>query len=84
MLTLLACLLGMFLAAQEEDQVDSSTIAPGVAPKMSAAKAAKSVVEKEARIAVRSVNTKSHRPMIYSATSFCFTLLLAALLPLYL
>ncbi|CAM9934099.1 unnamed protein product, partial [Laminaria digitata] len=36
---------------QEEDEVDSSTVAPGTAPKMSAAKAAKSVVEKEARIA---------------------------------
>lgn len=38
---------------QEEEDVDTSGVAPGVAPKMSAAKAAKTASEKDARIAVR-------------------------------
>lgn len=37
---------------QEEEEEDSGAVAPGVAPKMSAAKAAKSAAEKDARIAV--------------------------------
>lgn len=39
-------------AEQEEEEEDKGAIAPGVAPKMSAAKAAKSAAEKDARIAV--------------------------------
>lgn len=49
----MTCLLAVFLSAQEEDEVDSAAVAPGTAPTMSAAKAAKSVAEREARIAVR-------------------------------
>ncbi|CAM9655845.1 unnamed protein product, partial [Ectocarpus fasciculatus] len=36
---------------EEEDQEDAGAVAPGLAPKMSAAKAAKSAAEKDARIA---------------------------------
>lgn len=37
---------------QEEEEDNTAAIAPGLAPKMSAAKAAKSAAEKDARIAV--------------------------------
>lgn len=39
-------------ADQEEEEDNTGAIAPGLAPKMSAAKAAKSAAEKDARIAV--------------------------------
>lgn len=39
-------------ADQEEEEEDTGAVAPGLAPKMSAAKAAKSAAEKDARIAV--------------------------------
>ena len=39
-------------ADQEEEDDNTGAIAPGLAPKMSAAKAAKSAAEKDARIAV--------------------------------
>lgn len=37
---------------QEEEDADAGAVAPGLVPKMSAAKAAKSAAEKDARIAV--------------------------------
>lgn len=40
------------LVTKEEEQVDTAAVAPGTAPKMSAAKAAKVAAEKEARVAV--------------------------------
>lgn len=41
-----------WVGRQEEEEEDAGAVAPGVAPKMSAAKAAKSAAEKDARIAV--------------------------------
>lgn len=47
--------------SQEEDQEDAGAVAPGLAPKMSAAKAAKTAAEKDARIAVSKTRGLSFR-----------------------
>lgn len=52
---------GVCWLTQEEDQEDAGAVAPGLAPTMSAAKAAKSAAEKDARIAVSKARGLSFR-----------------------